>query len=94
MIRGLVERVADPIDKGLVVDSCGLLPGSTLGVSAANGKNEFGGLPFNAGGPSGSLPLPSSRHKSLIHYREYSEKSLISQTNSFDFTLNPYTIST
>lgn len=54
-------------------------------MSAANGDDVFGRLPFNAGGPSRSLPSSTSRHKLLNHYREYSQESLISQTNSFDF---------
>ena len=80
-----VERVSDPVDKGLVVDLGAAFPCDTLGVSAANRDDVFGGLPLNAGGPSGSRSLSSPWHNSLNHYREYTEKSLISQTNSFDF---------
>ena len=79
-----VERVADPVDERLIVDSGVLLPGDTFGVSAANRDDVFGGLPLDPGGPSGPVSLSSPWHKSLNHYREYTEKSLISQTNSFD----------
>jgi hypothetical protein len=79
-----VERVADPVHEGLVVNLGELLPGSTLSVSATNRDDVFGRLPLDAGGPSGSRALPSSRHDLLNHYREYTEKSLISQTISFD----------
>jgi hypothetical protein len=79
-----VERVADPVHQGLSLDCGVLFPGGTFGVSAANRDDVFGRLPLNTGGPSGSLSLPASRHDPLNHYREYTDKSLISQTNSVD----------
>jgi hypothetical protein len=82
MLRLGIKRVSDPIDKGLVVYLGRFLPGGTFGMSASNWKDEFGGLTLNAGGPSGSRSLSASRH--LNHYREYSGKSLNSQTISVD----------
>lgn len=80
-----VECVPDPVNERLAVDGGLLLPLSAFRVGAADRNDEFGRLPFDAGGPSGSFPSSTSRHSSLNHYRKYTEESLISQTNSFDF---------
>lgn len=84
MLCDRVERVADPIHKGLALDLGGFLPGGAFGVRATNRKHELGRLSLDAGWPSGSLPSSSAWH-GFYHYREYTEESLISQTNSIDF---------
>lgn len=79
-----VERIADPVNERLAVDLGEFFPCSAFRMSAADRDDVFGGLPFDTRWPSSSLTLTASRHESLNHYREYTEKSLISQTISFD----------